>query len=93
MGSLISGFVMTSGNLSEEPIVHDNPEAVRKLSETVDGFLFHDRDIFMRLDDSVVRIVTTIEDSDRKQDSQSKTRNSKSKTYFFRRSPGMHPIL
>ena len=49
-------LVMTSGNLSEEPIVRDNEEALKKLSGLVDGFLMHDRDIFMRVDDSVVRI-------------------------------------
>ena len=48
-------LIMTSGNLSEEPIVHTNEEAVQKLSDLVDGFLFHNRDIFMRVDDSVVR--------------------------------------
>jgi hydrogenase maturation protein HypF len=49
-------LVMTSGNLSEEPIVRDNDEAIDKLSGIVDGFLLHNRDIFMRLDDSVVRL-------------------------------------
>lgn len=49
-------LVMTSGNLSEEPIVRDNDEACEKLSQFVDGFLFHNRDIFMRVDDTVVRI-------------------------------------
>jgi len=49
-------LVMTSGNISEEPIVTDNEEAVSKLSGIADAFLVHNRDIFMRVDDSVVRV-------------------------------------
>jgi len=52
-------LVMTSGNISEEPIVINNEEAVTKLSGLVDAFLFHNRDIFMRVDDSVLRIMTS----------------------------------
>ncbi|MEW6215913.1 MAG: Sua5/YciO/YrdC/YwlC family protein, partial [Nitrospirota bacterium] len=48
---------MTSGNLSEEPIVIDNEEAVSVLSDIADAFLIHNRDIFMRVDDSVVRVI------------------------------------
>ncbi len=50
-------LVMTSGNLSEEPIVIDNDEAVSKLSGIADAFLIHNRDNFMRVDDSVVRVI------------------------------------
>ena len=49
-------LVMTSGNLSEEPIVVSNAEARERLSQTADWFLTHDRDIYMRTDDSVVRV-------------------------------------
>jgi hydrogenase maturation protein HypF len=47
--------VMTSGNVSEEPIVISNQEAAAKLGPMCDLILTHDRDIFMRVDDSVVR--------------------------------------
>jgi len=46
-------LVMTSGNLSEEPIAKDNDEAVRRLSGIADYFLVHNRDIYARYDDSV----------------------------------------
>lgn len=49
-------LVMTSGNISEEPIVIKNQEAAEKLGALADEVLTHNRDIFMRVDDSVVRI-------------------------------------
>jgi hydrogenase maturation protein HypF len=48
-------LVMTSGNLSEEPIVVSNAEARERLAGVADWFLSHNRDIYMRADDSVVR--------------------------------------
>ncbi|MDV6034470.1 MAG: carbamoyltransferase HypF [Phycisphaera sp. RhM] len=48
-------LLMTSGNLSDEPIARTNDEAVRRLGPLVDGFLFHDRDIHAVCDDSVIR--------------------------------------
>jgi hydrogenase maturation protein HypF len=48
-------LVMTSGNLSEEPIVVSNQEAMRQLDGVADWFLLHNRDIATRVDDSVVR--------------------------------------
>ena len=46
-------LVMTSGNLSDEPIAHDNAEAIARLCNIADYFLLHDRDIYVRYDDSV----------------------------------------
>jgi hydrogenase maturation protein HypF len=51
-----SALVMTSGNISEEPIVTGNREAARRLHRIADAFLFHNRDIHTRVDDSVVRV-------------------------------------
>jgi hydrogenase maturation protein HypF len=49
-------FIMTSANPPNEPIVTDNIEAIRKLGNIVDYFLFHTRQIAQRCDDSVIRI-------------------------------------
>jgi len=46
-------LVMTSGNVSEEPIARDNDEALRRLSGIADYFLIHNRDIYSSYDDSV----------------------------------------
>ena len=50
-------LVMTSGNLSEEPIARTNAEAKEKLASFGDVFLLHDREIHTRADDSVLRVV------------------------------------
>lgn len=50
-------LVMTSGNMSEEPIAYQDEDAIERLSPLVDGFLMHNRPIFMRVDDSVTRVV------------------------------------
>jgi len=48
-------LVMTSGNLKEEPIAIDNDDAFARLSDIADYFLIHNRDIYLRSDDSIVR--------------------------------------
>lgn len=50
-------LVMTSGNLSEEPIASENEEAFRRLGHIADSFLVNDRDIYSKYDDSVVRVI------------------------------------
>ena len=47
-------LVMTSGNISEEPIAKDNDEAIHRLGGIADYFLMHNRDIYARYDDSVM---------------------------------------
>lgn len=52
-----AALVMTSGNLSEEPIAIENEDAFERLAGIADFFLIHNRDIYLRSDDSVVRRV------------------------------------
>ncbi len=51
-----TSFVMTSANPPNQPIVKNNEEAYRILGDTVDYFLFHNRQIAHRCDDSVMRV-------------------------------------
>lgn len=49
-------LVMTSGNRSDEPMVHDDDAALEQLGDIADVFLTHDRRIDVRCDDTVVRV-------------------------------------
>ena len=54
-GASFDALVMTSGNLSEEPIASRNEEVAARLHGLADAFLLHNRKIQTRADDSVVR--------------------------------------
>jgi hydrogenase maturation protein HypF len=53
----VKALVMTSANLSEEPIAIDNHQARARLGNIADVFLMHDRKILQRCDDSVIALV------------------------------------
>ncbi|HHT9130022.1 MAG TPA: carbamoyltransferase HypF [Candidatus Brocadiaceae bacterium] len=80
-------LVMTSGNQSEEPIVISNDVAVEKLSSIADFFLLHDRDIYMRVDDSIA--ISQMSESI--SDLQFVIPDTKSKIKVIRRARGFVP--
>ncbi len=49
-------LVMTSGNISDEPIAYQDDDAHNRLSPLADAFLLHNRPIHIRVDDSVMRV-------------------------------------
>jgi len=53
-------LVMTSGNMTEEPINIDNNAAFKHLGDIADYFLIHNRDIYLRSDDSIVRVAESV---------------------------------
>lgn len=57
LGAVGRPLVMTSGNLSDEPIATSDDDALRRLGPIADGFLLHNRPIERRCDDSVLRLV------------------------------------
>ena len=56
-----SAIVLTSGNFSSEPILISNQAALDQFASVTDAVLLHNRDIFNRTDDSVVRIMGGVE--------------------------------
>ena len=50
-----TALIMTSGNISEEPIAIDNEDAFNRLENIADYFLIHNRYIYLRSDDSIIR--------------------------------------
>ena len=69
-------LVMTSGNMSEEPIAFENQEALSRLETLADSFLLHNRPIKTRCDDSVMRV----------------TQDTPDKLFPIRRSRGYAPL-
>jgi hydrogenase maturation protein HypF len=53
----VEALVMTSGNVSDEPIAYEDADALARLAPIADALLVHDRPIHMRTDDSVARVV------------------------------------
>lgn len=96
-GQVLPPLIMTSGNLSEEPIAFENDDARQRLASLTDGFLMHNRPIRTRCDDSVVQVFPTMELPVQcaNPDSES-TRNNRAssldKIYPVRRSRGFAPF-
>ena len=53
----INVLVMTSGNISDEPLICKNDEALQRLASVADAFLMHDREIYRSVDDSIVHFI------------------------------------
>jgi hydrogenase maturation protein HypF len=56
-GEGLDVLVMTSGNISDEPLIYENAQALERLGDVADAFLMHDREICRRVDDSIIHFV------------------------------------
>jgi len=101
MEGKFAALVMTSGNLSEEPIAIGNDEARARLGKLADYFLMHNREILLRCDDSVSRVLSAgparkvFNRKDRKGDAKGAERaqaNTADKVQQLRRSRGFVPM-
>ncbi|MFZ5998681.1 MAG: carbamoyltransferase HypF [Nitrospirota bacterium] len=90
-GKQFTALVMTSGNRSEEPIVTSNDEALKKLAPLADAFLLHNRDIYMRVDDSIVRAGNQ-EPEARSRNSDDRSQNTEIKGKETTSSPSFPPF-
>ena len=79
-------LVMTSGNYSDEPIIKGNQKVRDRLANLADAYLFHNRDIYARCDDSVLRLLTPSSHS------PLATRHSPANIMPIRRSRGYAPF-
>jgi len=82
-------LVMTSGNLSEEPIAMDNAEALERLAPLADAFLLHNRDIHARYDDSVTQLASY---ESRITSHETSNQHPASSVQFLRRARGYAPF-
>ena len=78
-------LVMTSGNYREEPIANTDEDALQKLSTLADAFLLHNREIYVRCDDSVVRVDSELRSH------EDGGRTGSAPTVYLRRSRGYVP--
>lgn len=51
------GIILTSGNISQEPILISNKDAIKQFGEKVDGIISYNREIYNRSDDSVIMVI------------------------------------